>query len=170
MWTESRGRLPTYLLVGASGLNVVHARSPFYNFTFFEKKWVQDMLTNGLMDLTFWTCFPEVHGFEIWTCFQEVRWFEVWTYLPVVWWIGILDVLPRGPKIEFWTCFPEVHGFKFGHASQRSDGLKFWRASQRPEGLESWMCFLEVQGLNFGRASQRTVDLNLDVLPRGPMD
>ena len=51
------------------------------------------MLTNGLMDLKFWTCFPEVR------------------------WIGILDVLPRGPKI------------KFGHASQRSDGLKFGRAS-----------------------------------------
>ena len=22
------------------------------------------MLTNGLMDLKFWTCFPEVHGFQ----------------------------------------------------------------------------------------------------------
>ena len=63
------------------------------------------MLTNGLMDLMFWTYFP------------EVRWF------------GILDVLPRGPKIEFWTCFPEVR----------------W--------IEVWTCFPEVQGLNFGLAS-----------------
>ena len=31
------------------------------------------MLTNGLMDLKFWTCVPEVHGFEIWTCFLEVH-------------------------------------------------------------------------------------------------
>ena len=72
---------------------------------FFFFKRVQDILTNGLMDLKFWTCFPEVHGFEIWTCFLEVRW------------IGILDVLPVGLKIEF------------GHASKRSNGLKFGRAS-----------------------------------------
>ena len=58
-----------------------------------KKKWVQDMLTNGLMDLKFWTCFPEVHGFEIWTCFLEVRWIEV------------------------WTCFPEVQRLNFGCAS-----------------------------------------------------
>ena len=67
-------------------------------------------------------------------------------------------MLPRGPKIEFWMCFPEVHGFEFGRASQRSDGLKFGRASQRSDGLK------------FGRASQRSVDLNLDVLLRGPME
>ena len=77
-------------------------------------------------------------------CFPEVRW------------IGILDVLPRGPKIEFWTCFPEVHGFEFGRASQRSDRLKFGRASQRSDGFESWTSFPEVQRLNFGRASQRS--------------
>ena len=63
------------------------------------------MLTNGLMDLNFWTCFLEVRWIEVWTCFPEVRW------------IGILDVLPRSPKIEFWTCFPEVHGLKFGRVS-----------------------------------------------------
>ena len=67
-------------------------------------------------------------------------------------------MLPRGLRIEFWTCFPEVRGFEFGHASQRSDGLEFGRDSQRPDGI------------GFGRASQRSVDLNLDVLPRGPMD
>ena len=90
-------------------------------FFFLEKKWVQDMLTNGLMDLKFWTCFPEVCGFEVWTCFPEV------------WWIWNLDMLPRGPMdlnldmmprgpmdwslevllgglmVWFWTCFPEVH-------------------------------------------------------------
>ena len=63
------------------------------------------MLTNGLMDLKFWTCFLEVRWIEVWMCFLEVRW------------IGILDVPPRDPKIEFWTCFPEVYGFEFGHAS-----------------------------------------------------
>ena len=104
---------------------------------FFFFKWVQDMLTNGLMDLKFRTCFLEVHGFEIWTCFPEVWWIEVWSCFPEVRWIGILDVLPRGPKIEF------------GHASQRSNGLKFGRASQRSDGLESWTCFPEVQGFEF---------------------
>ena len=31
--------------------------------------------------------------------------------------------------LKFWTCFLEVHGFEFRHASQRSNGLKFGRAS-----------------------------------------
>ena len=38
MWTESRRRLPTYLLVGGSGPNVVHACKFFFfliNFFFF---------------------------------------------------------------------------------------------------------------------------------------
>ena len=38
---------------------------PLLFFFFEKKKRVQDMRTNGLMDLKFWTCFPEVHGFEI---------------------------------------------------------------------------------------------------------
>ena len=59
-------------------------------------------------------------------------------------------------------------------ASQRSkdlnfDGLKFGRASQRSDGVESWTCFPEVQRLNFGHASQRSDELDLDVLPRGPL-
>ena len=52
------------------------------------------MLTNGLMDLKFWTCFP------------EVRWF------------GILDVLPRGPMD--WNLGRASQRSK---DSQRSDGL-----------------------------------------------
>ena len=55
------------------------------------------MLTNGLMDLNFWTCFPEVRWIEVWTCFLEVRW------------IGIFDVLPRG-----------LMDWNLGRASQRS--------------------------------------------------
>ena len=38
----------------------------------------------------------------------------------------VLDVLPKG-----------LMDLIFGHASQRSDGLKFERASQRSNGLES---------------------------------
>ena len=42
-------------------------------FFFWKKKRVQDMLTGGLIDLKFWTCFPEVRWIEIWTCFLEVH-------------------------------------------------------------------------------------------------
>ena len=64
--------------------------------------------------------------------------------------------------------------WNLGRASQRSkdlnfDGLKFGRASQRSDGVESWTCFPEVQRLNFGHASQRSDELDLDVLPRGPL-
>ena len=63
-------------------------------FFFLKKKWVQDMLTSGLMDLKFWTCFPEVQWIEIWMCFPEVRW--IWS----------LDVLLRGPlKLNFGRVF-----------------------------------------------------------------
>ena len=58
---------------------------------------------------------------------------------------------------------------KFGHASQRSDGLKFGRASQRSDGLESWTCFLEVQRLNLDMLPRGPMESSLDVLPRGPM-
>ena len=51
--------------------------------------------------------------------------------------------------------------WNLGRASQRSkdlnfDGLKFGRASQRSDRVESWTCFPEVQRLNFGHASQRS--------------
>ena len=134
MWTESWGRLPTYLLVGGLSLNVVHACSLFFF-------WKQKMSTRHAYqwswqnedfnrDLEFWTCFLEVRwiwsfgcvsqrsdGFEIWTCFPEVRWFEVWTCFPKVRWIWI------------WTCFPEVRWFDFGRASQRSIEIEFGGAS-----------------------------------------
>ena len=59
-------------------------------------------------------------------------------------------MLPRGPM-----------DWNLGRASQRSkdlnfDGLRFGRASQRSDGVESWTCLPEVQRLNFRRASQRS--------------
>ena len=68
-------------------------------------------------------------------------------------------MLPKGPMVwNLGRASQRSKDLNFGHASQRSDGLKFGRASQRSDGLESWTCFLEVQRLN------------LDMLPRGPMD
>ena len=80
IWTESRRRLPTYLLVGGSGLNVVHACSLFlFLIFFFAKKmstrhayqWSREN-EDFSRDLEFWTCFSEVQGFEFWTCFLGV--------------------------------------------------------------------------------------------------
>ena len=70
------------------------------------------MLTNGLMDLKFWTCFPEVR------------------------WIGILDVLPRGPMDRSLDVLPRgPMVWNLGRASRRSKHLNFGRASQRSDGL-----------------------------------
>ena len=159
IWTESWGRLPMYLLMGRSSLNVVHAWNLFF-FLEKKKKWVQDMLTSGLMDLKFWTCFLEVH------------------------WNWILDVLPRGPMDWSLDMLPRgPMDLKFGRASQRSDGLKFGRASQKSVGFEIWTCFPEVQWFEVWTCFLEvwlfdfwTCFLevrwiwNLNVLPRGSMD
>ena len=36
--------------------------------------------------------------------------------------------------------------------------------------LKFWTCFQRSMDLKFGRASQRSKDINLDTLPRAPMD
>ena len=69
MWTESRGRLPMYLLMGGLSLNVVHA----CRFFFFEKK----MSTRHAYQ---WS-----NGFEV---------LDMLPRDPMNW---NLDVLPRGP-------------------------------------------------------------------------
>ena len=62
-------------------------------------------------DLGFWTCSPEIRGFEFWTCFLEIRW--IWSLeLLEVRWIWSLIVLLRG-----------LTDLNFGHASQRSKNL-----------------------------------------------
>ena len=127
--------------------------STFFSFFFWKKKrknrkkkWVQNMLTSGLMDLNFWTCFAEVRW--IWNLDMLPRG-------PMDLKFGhasqksdglILDVLPRGPMV--WSLdvlLRDPMDLKFGHASQRSDGLKFGRAFQRSDGFEIWTCFPEVR-------------------------
>ena len=81
-------------------------------FFFLKKKGVQDMLTNDLMDLKFWTCFREVRGFEIWTCFLEVRGFE------------------------FGRASQRSNRLKFGRASQRSTDLNL---DVLPRGPRIWI-------------------------------
>ena len=123
MGTESRGRLPTYLLVGGLGLNVVHACSLFFgkekkNFsTRHAYQWSDglildvlprgplklnlDVLPRGPMDLNFGRASQRSDGLKFGRASQ------------------------RFDGLKFWTCFPEVRWIKFGRASQRSDGLMF---------------------------------------------
>ena len=138
MWTESRRRLPTYLLVGGSGLNVVHACNFFFCFFFLWKKkkkstrhvyqWsdgfeVLNVLSRGLMDLKFGHASQRSDGIGIWTCFPEVHW--NW----------ILDVFPRGSMDLNLDMLPR--------------GPIDWNLDMLPKGLMVW---------------------SLDVLFRGPMD
>ena len=56
----------------------------------------------------------------------------------------VLDVLPRGPMdLKFGHTSQRSDGLKFGHASQRSDRFEFGRASQRSIEIEFWTCFYE---------------------------
>ena len=77
MRTESQGRLPTYLLVGGSGLKVVHACSFFF---FFGRKkmrirhayqWSRQN-EDFSRDLEFGHASQRSDGFEVWTYFLEV--------------------------------------------------------------------------------------------------
>ena len=118
MWTKSLGRLPTYLLVGGSGLNIVHTCSLFYYYFLVKKKkstrhayqWSQKN-EDFSYDLEFWTCFPDVRGFDIWMCFLEVRWFEVWTCFSEVRWFEVWTWILEVRWIWIWMCFLEVRGF-----------------------------------------------------------
>ena len=61
--------------------------------------------------------------------------------------------------------------WNLGRASQRSKGLE--GLDVLPRGPMVWNLGRASQrskDLNFGRASQRSDGLNLDMLPRGPMD
>lgn len=39
----------------------------------YDEMRILDMLPRGSIDLEFWMCFLEVHGFEVRTCFSKVR-------------------------------------------------------------------------------------------------
>ena len=99
-------------------------------------------------------------------------WFEVWTCFPEVHWNWNLDVLLRGPMdLKFWRASQRSNGLKFGRVSQRFDGLKFRRASQRFDGFEVWTCFPEVHwNWILDVLPRGLIVWSLDVPLRGPMD
>ena len=127
MWTESRGRLPTYLLVGGPGPNVDHVCKFF--FFFFER--VQDMLTWRKTD-------PG-------SCFQKTK--DFWALTHVFRGSKVLDPGScfQRPKIfGSWLMFSEDQGFWIlAHVFR---GLGFWgfgSCFQRTKGSGSWLMFSE---------------------------
>ena len=128
MWTESRGRLPTYLLVGGSGPNVVHA----CNFFFFLNEY-KICLPGGRRILVHIFRGPRIFG--LWLMFSEEQRF--WILAHVFKDLGFLDL---------GTCFQRTKGF-----------LGFGSCFQRPRIFESWLTFSEDQGFwGFGSCFQRT--------------
>ena len=78
MWTESRGKLPTYHLVGGSGPNVVHA-CKFFIIIFFNKYKIylpggRPILAHVFRGLGFWgfgSCFQRTKGSGSWLMFSK---------------------------------------------------------------------------------------------------
>ena len=141
MWTESRGRLPTYLLVGGSGPNVVHACKFFFFF-----KWVQDMLTWRTTDPGSRFQRPRILGLV--SCFQRTKVF-----------LGFGSCFQRPRILGSWLMFSEDQGF-FGLWLMFSEDQRFWILAHvfRDLGfLDLRSCFLRTKGfLGFGSSFQRT--------------
>ena len=131
MWTESRGKLPTYHLVGGSGPNVVHA-CKFFIIIFFNKYKIylpggRPILAHVFRGLGFWgfgSCFQRTKGSGSWFLFSENKEFwilaHVFRGLRVFW---ALAHVFRGPKVlDHGSCF------------------------QRPRIFGSWLMFSDDQG------------------------
>ena len=114
MCTESRGRLPTYLLVGGSGPNVVH----ICNFFFFLNKY-KICLPRGRRILVLVFRGPRIFG--LWLMFSKDQRF--WILAHVFRDLGFLDL---------GSCFQRTMGF-----------LGFGSCFQRTKGSGSWLMFLE---------------------------
>ena len=87
MWTESWGRLPTFLLVRGSGPNVVYACSIFFFFF-----WVKNMSTRHT--------YQRSRKVEILVlCFRGLK-------------VLYLRHVCMGPRISWlWTCFQRTKGY-----------------------------------------------------------
>ena len=115
IWTESRERLPTYLLVGGLGLNVVHACN-FFFFFWYEYK---ICLPGGRLILAH--------------VFKRPRIF------------GALAHVFRGPKVlDLGSCFQKPRIFGSLLMFSRTKGfLGFGSCFQRTKGSGSWLMFSE---------------------------
>ena len=143
MWIESRGRLPTYLLVGGLGPNVVHA----CNFVF-KKNEYKICLLGGRRILAHVFRGPRIFGLQLMLqrtkgsgsqlMFSETQDFWILAHVfrgPRV--FGALAHVFRGPKVldpsscfqrsrifGSWLMFSEDHGF-FGPWLMFSEDQRF---------------------------------------------
>ena len=123
MWTESRGRLPTYLLVGGLGPNVVHACNFFFFFFLMSTRYayLEDdgswlMFSEDQGFLGFSSCFQRTKGSGSWLMFSEDQRF--WILAHVFRYLGFLDL---------GSCFQRTKGFLgFGSCFQRTKGSGSW--------------------------------------------
>ena len=123
IWTESRGRLPTYLLVRGSGPNVVHA----CNFFFFFLNEYKTCLPEVKKIWRFQPCVSEDQRFWILAhVFRGPRIFGLWLMFSKDQRFGILAHVFRGPRVSgFWLMFSEDRGFlDSGSCFQRTQD--FW--------------------------------------------
>ena len=120
MWTESQRRLPTYLLVGESGPNVVHACN-FFSLNEYK------------------TCLLEVKKiWRFWSCVSEDQRFWILSHVffrgPMI--FQTLTHVFRGPKVlDLGSCFQRTNDF-----------LGFGSCFQRTKSSGSWLMFSEDQG------------------------
>ena len=151
MRTESRGRLPTYLLVRGSGPNVVHACNFFFYFSEYKI-----CLPGGRRILAHVFRRPWIFG--LWLMFSEDQrfWILAHVFRGLGFWISAHVF--RGPRVlGFWLMFSEdqrfwilAHVFKdlgfldLGSYFQRTKGfLGFGSCFQRTKGSGSWLMFSE---------------------------
>ena len=131
MWTKSRGRLPTYLLVGRSGPNVVHACNFFFSFGMItryayledDKSWLMFLEDQGF--LGFSSCFQKTKGSGSWLMFLEDQgFFGLWLMFSEDQRFWILAHVFRGLGfLDLGSCFQRTKGFLgFGSCFQRTKG------------------------------------------------
>ena len=154
MWTESRGRLPTYLLVGRSGPNVVHACKFFFFFLSEYKIRLpggRRILAHDFRGLGFWgfgSCFQRTKGSGSWLMFSEIQDFWILAHVfrgPRVFWA--LAHVFRGPKVlDPSSCFQRPRILDLGSCFQRTKGfLGFGSCFQKTKGSGSWLMFSKAQ-------------------------
>ena len=108
MWTESRGRLPTYVLMGGLGLNVVHACIIFFFFNEYKiclpggrRIWALAHAFRGSKVLDPGSCFQRPRIFGSWLMFSEDQgFFGLWLMFSEHQRFRIVALVYRG--LGFW--------------------------------------------------------------------
>ena len=121
MWIESQGRLPTYLLVGGSGPNVVHACKFFFfkmstRYAYLEDDGSWHIFSEDQGFLGFSSCFQRTKGSGSWLMFSEDQRFWILAHV-----FRDLEFLDLGLCFQRTKCF-----WGFGSCFQRTKGSESW--------------------------------------------